>query len=54
MEDEQSQTQPTETPAVETQHAAPPQETPSEPTLAQVVEAAQAKAEAESAKRESQ
>ena len=57
MEDEQSQDTPAqtpsvETPAVETQQAAPTQEAPSEPTLAQALEIAKAKAEAASAKRD--
>jgi CRISPR type III-A-associated protein Csm2 len=66
MEDEQSQDTPSpvtqaqvtsvETAPVETQQAAPaqetPQEAPPEPTLAQALEIAKAKAEAESAKRD--
>jgi len=51
-QDTQAQTQPTETPAVETQQAAPPQEMPAEPTLAEALEIAKAKAEAASAKRD--
>ena len=59
MEDDQPQVTTPETPPVETSQAATPQsatpqETPSEPTLAQVQEAAKAKAEAESSKREAQ
>ena len=50
----EAQVAPSETAAVETQQAAPPNETSSEPTLAQVLEAAKAKAEAESSKREAQ
>jgi CRISPR type III-A-associated protein Csm2 len=47
MEDDQPQVSTTETP-----QETPPQETPSEPTLAQALEIAKAKAEAESAKRD--
>jgi CRISPR type III-A-associated protein Csm2 len=49
MEDDQPQVSTAETP-----QEASPQETPSEPSLAQVLEAAKAKAEVESAKRDSQ
>ena len=58
MEDEQSpdtqaQTPSVETPAVETQQAAPaPEATPEGPSLAQALEIAKAKAEAESSKRD--
>ena len=47
MEEDQSQT-----PSVETPPEAPPQEAPQEPSLAQALEIAKAKAEAESAKRD--
>jgi CRISPR type III-A-associated protein Csm2 len=57
MEDDQSpateaQAVTAETPPAETQQAAPPQEAPQEPTLAQALEIAKAKAAAASAKRD--
>ena len=57
MEDDQSpateaQAPPVEAPPAETQQTAPPQEAPQEPTLAQALEIAKAKAEAASAKRD--
>lgn len=57
MEDDQSpateaQAPAAEAPPAETQQTAPPQEAPQEPTLAQALEIAKAKAEAASAKRD--